>query len=397
MQSLNVLRLKKNEDRRLRAGHVWVYSNEIDTKESPLKSFIPGQEVRVEASDKTPLGIAYVNPHSLIVGRVFSRKMSDRLNQEFLAKKMKSAYELRQRLYPTPYYRLVFGESDGIPGLVVDRFGDTLSVQMNTAGIDSKKDMVLAALCEVIPEIKAILLRNDSSARLQEGLENAVVAGLGQPEEKVYLEENGARFYAPLWSGQKTGWFYDHRLNRLRLNDYVADQRVLDVFSYLGAWGIQAAKAGAKEVLCIDASPLAVEWIHENAALNQVDNKVKALCDDAFEALKKLHQAKEKYDVIILDPPAFAKKQKDLKEGLLAYQRINELALKLLDPNGILISCSCSMHVSDHDFLQTLRRASLGARCELQILERGHQAPDHPVHFAIPETDYLKMVIGRKL
>lgn len=392
-----VLRLKKNEDRRIRAGHLWIYSNEIDTSASPLKSFTPGQEVQVVAQDKTILGVAYVNPHSLITGRLFSRHPSDQLNLDFLVPKIKTALALRERLFPKPYYRLIFGESDGLPGLVVDRFGDALVAQLNTAGMDLKKDLIVDALRDALPDIQSILLRNDSPSRLQEGLATNVEAAFGTPPEKILLEENNTSFYAPLWEGQKTGWFYDHRLNRSRMAEYVKDQRVLDVFSYLGGWGIEAACFGAREVLCIDASPLATRWIQDNAELNKVQDKVKVLCDDAFDALKKLNQEKEKFDVIILDPPAFMKKQKDRKEGLLAYQRINELALKLLSPDGILASCSCSMHMSYDDLMQAIRRASLNAHCEVQVLERGHQAQDHPVHLAIPETDYLKMVLGRKV
>ncbi|MHB1946608.1 MAG: class I SAM-dependent rRNA methyltransferase [Gammaproteobacteria bacterium] len=397
MYQLPILRLKKNEDRRLRAGHLWVYSNEIDIKTTPLKSFTPGQEVRIEAHDKTPLGNAYVNPHSLISARIYSRKLSQRLDLAFLTDKITSALALRERLYDKPYFRLVFGESDGLPGLVVDRFADDLSVQINTAGMDTKTDVIIEALRTVLPQTRSILLRNDSPARLQEGLENTVTAGFGVPPEKVLLEENSTSFYAPLWAGQKTGWFYDHRANRARMHDYVANLRILDVFSYLGGWGVQAAKFGAKQIVCIDASPLATDAILSNAELNHVADRVQVICDDAFDALKNLHQDKEKFDVIILDPPAFAKKLKDKKEGLIAYQRINELALKLLVPDGILVSCSCSMHITMDDLLQAVRRASFQTQCEVQILERGHQAPDHPMHIAIPETDYLKMLIGRKL
>jgi 23S rRNA (cytosine1962-C5)-methyltransferase len=396
MTSLKKLRLKKNEDRRLRAGHVWTFSNEVDIAQTPLKNFSPGEEVLVEAYDKTILGVAYVNAHSLISARLFTRQRDERLNEAFLIQRINSALELRTRLYPKPYYRLIFGESDGLPGLIVDRFNDALSVQINTAGMDTKTTEIIAALRAALPEITSILLRNDSPTRLQEGLDNHVTAAYGTPPEKILLEENNAVFHAPLWQGQKTGWFYDHRLNRTRLQEYVADQRVLDVFSYLGGWGIQAANYGAKEVVCVDASPLSATWIKENAELNKVANKVSVIQDDAFDALKKLALNKELFDVIILDPPAFVKKQKDKKEGLLAYQRINEIALKLLPPGGILISCSCSMHMEYSDLVQAIRRAGLRHNDNLQIIERGHQGPDHPVHLAIPETDYLKMIIVRK-
>lgn len=392
-----MLRLKKNEDRRLRAGHVWIYSNEIDTQGTPLKNFTPGQEVTVQAYDHTPLGRAYVNPHSLITGRLFSREATTSLDVEFFCLRIRLALQWRARFYTQPFYRLIFGESDGLPGLVVDRFAETLVVQITTAGMELKKEHILAALRDVMPETQTILWRNDSRARTQEKLTQYVTAGFGVPSDKIIIEENGVNFAVPLLTGQKTGWFFDHRLNRLRLKDYVKGERVLDVFSYLGAWGIQAARFGATAVTCIDSSSLAAQYIKENAELNQIASTVNVYCEDAFIALKNLHQTGEKFGVIIVDPPAFVKKQKDLKEGLVAYQRINEAALKLLAPNGILISCSCSMHVSYLDLIQILRRAGLRTQQELQIVERGHQAPDHPVHLAIPETDYLKMVILRKI
>ncbi|MBV8801644.1 MAG: class I SAM-dependent rRNA methyltransferase, partial [Gammaproteobacteria bacterium] len=393
---LKKLRLKKNEDRRLRAGHVWIFSNEIDTATSPLKQFSPGEEVLIEAADKSILGTAYINPNSLITARLYSRRSQEHLNEDFFAQRILSALQFRERLYAKPYYRLIFGESDGLPGLIVDRFNDVLSVQINTAGMEIKTADIITALRKTLPDIKSILLRNDSPMRLQEGLENQVVAAFGEPPEKVIVEENNALFHAPLWEGQKTGWFYDHRLNRTRLKEYVSQKRVLDIFSYLGAWGIQAANYGANEVTCIDASPLATASIKENAELNHVTDKVSIIQDDAFDALKRLITHKELFDVIILDPPAFVKKQKDRKEGLLAYQRINEMALKLLSPNGMLISCSCSMHVEYTDLVQVIRRANLKHHFNLQIIERGHQSPDHPIHLAIPETDYLKMIIVRK-
>jgi 23S rRNA (cytosine1962-C5)-methyltransferase len=392
----SILRLKKNEDRRLRAGHVWIYSNEIDIKTTPLKSFSAGQVVSIQAHDKTMLGKAYVNPQSLISARLISRRVNDTFNQELIARRIETALSWREQMYAEPFYRLIFGESDNLPGLIVDRYGDHLVAQFNTAGMDSKCDIVVAALLQVLPATSSILLRNDSASRLQEGLTNSVSAGFGTPPEKVILIENGVQFNAPLWQGQKTGWFYDHRLNRSRLQAYVKDKSVLDVFSYLGGWGIQAAVFGASAVTCIDSSATAIAISDENAALNSVADKFTSICEDAFDALKNLLNEKKQFDVIILDPPAFVKKLKDKKEGLLAYQRINELAMKLLAPKGVLFSCSCSMHISPEELLQVIRRAGLQARVNCQLIERGHQAPDHPVHLAIPETDYLKMMVVRR-
>ncbi len=395
--SLPILYLKKGEDKRLREGHVWVYSNEVDIKKSPLKNFAPGEEVMVKTANQEAIGLAYINPHSLIAARLFSRSLKERLGVSLLTARLQQALGLRETLFDQPYYRLAFAESDLLPGLVIDRFGDHLVVQCNTFGMDLQKDALLTALQSILPQTQSLLFRNDSPIRQQEGLPLAVEAGLGKPPESVLIEENDTPFHVPLWKGQKTGWFFDHRLNRARLKAYVSGQRVLDVFSYLGGWGIQAARYGAKEVFCLDSSALACEWIHKNAELNQVQTKVQVLCEDAFTGLQKLHREKKKFEVIVLDPPAFIKKRKDQKEGWLAYQRLNTLALKLLSPTGVLISASCSMHLQVEDFTTLLQRASLAAASPLQLLERGHQGPDHPIHLAIPETDYLKAFILRRL
>lgn len=395
--SLPILYLKNGEDKRLREGHVWVYSNEVDIKKSPLSQFSPGEEVLVQAANQKILGVAYVNPHSLITARLFSRNLNDRLASPLLTQRLQQALKRREALFTEPYYRWAFAESDELPGLVIDRFGDHLVVQCNTFGMEKQREALLEAIQTSLPQTKSLLWRNDSPIRQQEGLPTVVEAGIGQPPEIVLIEENQIRFEIPLWQGQKTGWFFDHRLNRARLQNYVKGKRVLDVFSYLGGWGIQAACFGAKEVHCLDSSAFACEGISKNAALNQVQNKVQVHCEDAFEGLQKFYRDKMRFEVLILDPPAFIKKRKDQKEGLLAYQRLNTLALKLLCPGGILISGSCSMHLQSEDFIKLLQRASLAAHCPLQLLERGHQGPDHPIHLAIPETDYLKAMILSRL
>ena len=395
--SLARLQLKKGEDKRLREGHVWIYSNEVDIQKTPLKAFKPGEEVAVVAPNQEILGVAYVNPHSLISARLISTNLEERLDQALLSKRLRQALTLRQGLFSSDHYRLVFGESDDLPGLVIDRYGDHLVAQINTYGMDLKKQELIAAIQETLPTIKSLLFRNDSSRREQEGLSKEVIIGFGEPPERTLIEENNTAFEIPLWKGQKTGWFFDHRLNRLRLKDYVKGQSVLDVFSYLGGWGIQAAKLGASSVYCIDSSAFACEWITKNAALNQVGSQVEAICEDAVAALQKLNKDKMKFEVIILDPPAFIKRRKDQKEGMLAYQRINALALRLLAPAGILISGSCSMHLSYTDLLKAVHGAAIQTKTHLQVLERGHQGPDHPIHIAIPETDYLKALILKRL
>ncbi|KAF0191741.1 MAG: 23S rRNA (cytosine1962-C5)-methyltransferase [Gammaproteobacteria bacterium] len=390
------LRLKKNEDRRLRAGHLWIFSNEVDVVTTPLGGFEAGQAVDIYDSRGKPLGSAYVNPQSLICARMISRLPGAVLDQALLVNRLKAALALRDTLFDKPFYRLVFGEGDRLPGLVIDRHGDTAVIQITTAGMERCKDAIIAALHEVVRP-SHIVLRNDAPLRKLEGLELYVTAAAGTAPEQTVIEENGARFAISPMSGQKTGWFYDHRLNRARMQQYVHGRRVLDVFSYSGAWGIQAAVAGAAAVTCIDSSARAVDELRENADLNAIHQPVVALVGDAFDALKTLRTESERYDVVIVDPPAFIKRKKDLKEGLQAYHRINEHALQLVEPGGILISASCSFHLERTTLREVLLKAAQRADVRLQILEQGHQAPDHPVHPAIPETDYLKSYICRVL
>ncbi len=383
------LYLKKNEDRRLRAGHVWVFSNEVDTGRSPLTAFAPGQAVRVLAAGGRPLGTGYVNPRSLISVRLVSTDPSAPYSPALLHERLRAALLLRERFFAGPYYRLAHAESDGLPGLIVDRYGEILVAQINTAGMERMRTHIIDGLRELVRPA-GVLLRNDGAGRALEGLPNEIEVAHGEIPETVTITENGCRFKVPLRQGQKTGWFYDHRANRARLPDYVKGRRVLDVFSYLGGWGVQAAAAGAAQVHCVEASAAAAEFIRDNAILNNVDARLTVEVEEAFTALKKLRESSQRFDVVILDPPAFARRRKDLRQGMEAYQRLNTLAMQVLNDDGIVISASCSSHVTAADFRNVVRQAGLKAQCSLQILEQGHQAPDHPVHPAIPETEYLK-------
>ena len=393
---LTFLRLKKNEDHRLRAGHVWIFSNEVDTSATPLTQFEPGQPILIEDAKGQVLGSGYVNPHALICARLVSREPKYMLDQSLLTHRLKVALSLRERLYDTPYYRLAFGDSDGLPGLVVDRYGDILVAQITTAGMEWLKNEIVAALTKVIRP-NAILFRNDASSRELEGLPGYVETALGEIPENVIVVENGLKFSVPLLTGQKTGWFYDQRPNRARFRHYVKGRRVLDVFSYLGAWGIQAAAAGAESVLCADSSPRAVDGIRHNAELNGVTAQVSAERDDAFDLLRRLRAARERFDVVVLDPPAFIKRKKDIKEGTQAYQRLNQMAMQVLSKDGILISCSCSYHLHRDSLRDILLKGSRHIDRFLEIIEEGHQGPDHPMHPAIPETGYLKAFFARLL
>ena len=392
--SLPVLYLKSNADKRLKRGHLWIYSNEVDVERSPLKSFELGAQVEVMSKSERSLGIATINPNNLICARLVSREVKYPLDKSLLVHRIKQALALREMVFPDACYRLIYGDSDLLPGLVVDRFYDYLVVQMSTAGMDAVKEEIVEALVQCL-QPKGILLKNDHSARTLEGLPLLVENPYGDMPEAVELLENGTRFLAPVVDGQKTGWFYDHRVNRALLQPMAKDKRVLDVFSYVGGWGVQMAQAGAKEVICVDSSTQALDWVAENAALNGVEARVQTLHGKAIEALKQLVDDKQRFDVVVMDPPAFIKRKKDQKKGEAAYRHINELAMRLLGRDGLLVAGSCSMHLGKETLVDIVRGAGRHLDRHVQIIAQGGQGADHPVHPAIPETDYLKAVFAR--
>jgi 23S rRNA (cytosine1962-C5)-methyltransferase len=392
-RTLPKLVLRKNEERRLLAGHSWIYSNEVDTGKSPLVDFQPGDAVAVLSASGRQLGSAYVNPHSLICARLYSRSAHAVLDEALLERRLRVALELRERLFDQPCYRLVFGESDGLPGLVIDRYDAIFVVQLATAGMERVRGALLETLHRMF-DPAGIVLRNDSPVRLLEGLTQEVEV-LGAVPEIVTVEEGGVQFRVPLLAGQKTGWFFDQRANRHALLKYVPGQDVLDLFSYVGAWGLQAARAGARTVTCVDASATALESLQQSAALNELQERVTIQQGDAFAVLQSLRDAGRQFGVVVVDPPAFIKRRKDMRKGEQGYARINEQAISLLAPGGILISCSCSMHLPPERLQQLLLQAATRQGRRLQLLERGFQAIDHPVHPAIAETAYLKALFCR--
>lgn len=385
--------LNSNADRRLKQGHLWIYSNEVNTQASPLKDMAMGQQVEVKNNSGKSLGLATVNPAGLICARIVSRNTKYPLDKSLLVHRIKQAQGLRDACFNKPFYRLIYGDSDLLPGLVVDRFGDYLVVQISTAGMEAVKAEIVEALQQALRP-KAILLRNDHSARSLENLPSEVET-FGDIPEAVEMEENGTRFFAPIAYGQKTGWFYDHRDSRAYLQNLCKGKRVLDVFSYVGGWGVQAAHAGASDVVCVDASETALDWVSENATLNGLEDSVSTIQGKAIQVLKDLIAAQERFDIVILDPPAFIKKRKDQKSGEAAYRHINELGMRLLGRDGILVSGSCSMHLERNTLNDIVRGAGRHLERHVQLIHQGGAGADHPVHPAIVETDYLKAVFSR--
>ncbi len=391
-----VLALKKGEDRRLRAGHLWVYSNEVDVESTPLSEFTPGEAVAVCDASGQAIGLGYVNPNSLICARLLQRGTARPLDRSLLVHRLNVALAMRERAFESPYYRLVFGESDALPGLVLDRFGDVVVGQIGTAGMERMKDDIAAAVDKVLRP-QALLWKNDSGIREMEGLPSEVVTAFGDVPRPLLVEEAGQTFAVDPIHGQKTGWFYDQRANRSRLHPWVRGARVLDLFSYVGAWGMRAAALGADQVLCVDSASYAVESTIDNALRNGLAGKVSAERGDAFEVLRTLRAGRQRFDVVILDPPAFIKRRKDHKEGLLAYRRLNEMAMQVLERDGILVTCSCSHHLGRDELLNAVQLGARHLDRQAQMLVPLHQDIDHPVHPAIPETDYIKGYIFRVL
>ncbi len=387
-KKLPTVLLRAGEDRRVRAGHPWAFSNEIlmdaDTKALPV-----GSLAILRAPGGEGLGLVTFNPHSLIAARILSRNPEAVVDALFLGRRLARAAALRDRLIGVPFYRLVHAEADGLPGVIVDRFGDALAVQINSAGMDRLTPVLIEALeAELSPA--AIVLKNDSPVRELEGLKREVVVAKGDMSDAVELIENGARFVADLSGGQKTGWFYDQRDNRRFMAARARDANVLDVYSYSGGFGVLAAKEGARSVVCVDRSQVALDAAQQAAKLNGVDDRMTFEKGEAFETLEKLGSSNRRFDVVICDPPAFVKSRKDLKTGAQGYRKLVRLAAPLVAPGGFFFVASCSHLVDPPLFAEQVRRGLHDARRSGRILLGSGAALDHPVHPSLPETAYLK-------
>jgi 23S rRNA (cytosine1962-C5)-methyltransferase len=383
--------MRPGTDKRVAGGHPWAYSNEIEMNEA-AKALPAGELVTLLRGDGRTLGAAMFNPHSLIAARVLSRDPTAEINQRFFEKRLQRALKLRERLVSVPYYRLIHAEADGLPGVVVDRFGDTVVVEVNSAGMDRLSE-ALAAAVDTVLKPATILIRGEGNARTMEGLSPMSRFAKGGLEGPIELQENGVKFLADPAGGQKTGWFYDQRENRALTSRFANGGSFLDCYSYTGGFGIQAAAAGATQVLAVDRSEAALDLLKRAAALNGVETKVTAQRGEAFEVLEQLIADKKRFGVVSADPPAFVKSRKDLNVGSKAYRKLARLACQTVEPGGILFIASCSHNMPAADFAtQVSRGIHEGGRSAKQLYATG-AAPDHPVHPFLPESAYLKALI----
>lgn len=389
-----IVTLKKGEGRTLKAGGMWVFDNEID---SVMGAFENGDIVTIQDFDGYFLGYGYINMHSKIRIRLLSRKKDAVIDAVFMEQRVRDAWNYRKETIDTDSCRLIFGEADFLPGIVIDKFSDVLVVESLALGIDRWKlvivDLVKKILAEDGVQIRGVYERSDAKVRLQEGMERSK-GFIGEPfDTKVEIVENGVRYQVDVEDGQKTGFFLDQKNNRASIHRICKGKKVLDCFTHTGSFALNAGIAGAESVIGVDASQLAVDQATENAKLNGLEDRVKFICEDVFELLPRLEGEGEKFDVVILDPPAFTKSRNSIKNAVKGYREINLRGLKLVKNGGYLVTCSCSHFMDPQLFAKTIREAANGAHKRLRQVEFRTQACDHPILWAADESYYLKFYI----
>ncbi len=389
-----VITLKKGEGRTIKSGGMWIYDNEIASVAGDCQ---PGSIVDVQDFDGYPMGKGFINPHSKIRIRMMTRKKDQEIDSAFLKMRLQDAWDYRKKTVDTSACRIVFGEADWLPGLVIDKFSDVLVVQSLALGIDRLKEEIIAALKGILEadgvQIRGVYERSDAKVRRQEGMELA--KGFLGPafDTKVEIQENGIRYLVDVKEGQKTGFFLDQKYNRKAIRPLCRGAEVLDCFTHTGSFALNAGAAGARKVLGVDASMLAIDQARENAALNGLEETVEFQCADVFELLPELERKGKKYDVVILDPPAFTKSRNSIKNAVKGYREINLRAMKLIKDGGYLATCSCSHFMDCELFAKTIRQAAANAHKRLRQVEYRTQAPDHPILWAAEESYYLKFYI----
>ena len=392
--SETIVTLKKGEGRTLKAGGMWVFDNEI---ESIMGRFENGSIVTVHDFDGYPMGRGFINQNSKIRIRLMTRNVNQEIDHEFLRDRVRMAWEYRKKTVDTGSCRVIFGEADFLPGLVIDKFSDVLVVESLALGIDRFKLEIVELLKEELQKdgirIRGVYERSDAKVRLNEGMERVKGFLSEEFDTNVEIVENGVKYLVDVKDGQKTGFFLDQKYNRLAIQKLCKDARVLDCFTHTGSFALNAAIAGAKEVTGVDASELAVEQAAKNAALNGVQDRAKFICQDVFELLPELEKQGEKYDVVILDPPAFTKSRNSVKNAIKGYREINLRAMKLVKDGGFLATCSCSHFMTYELFTETIGQAARNVHKRLRQVEFRTQAPDHPILWAADESYYLKFYI----
>jgi 23S rRNA (cytosine1962-C5)-methyltransferase len=391
MPSHPVIRIKQREGRRALAGAPWIFSNEL-AMDAAVKALAPGTLVNVLAPDNRALGTGYFNPHSLIAVRLLDPVPEAEIGDAFFASHFARALSRRAALYPEHFYRLIHAEGDGFPGLTVDRFDDTCVVQVTTAGMEALIEAMLEALDEVVSP-KHVILRNDTPTRLLEGLEQYVRSARGEMPSRISVLENGARYFADLAGGQKTGWYYDQRANRTFIAKFASGRSVLDCYCYTGGFGILSAKTGAREIAGIDSSAAALALAQDAAEANGVAATCRFVKADVFEELPRLAERRESFDIVAADPPPFVKSRKDLEVGARAYRKLARLAASVTAANGYLLLASCSHNMPRERFQQECAIGIARAGRRAALIRDAGAGPDHPIHPLLPETAYLKTLV----
>ena len=384
------IRLKKGTEEAIQKGMPWIYAGNI-VESSELIWVSPGSLVTIENTKGQFIGVGYYNHKSQIACRVLSLK-KETIDVDFFVKRLRTALALRERIIGVPYYRLIHSEVDGLPGLLVDRFGDVIVVQVGTAGMEVLQDLWIKAL-EIVLGPKAILLRNDTSSRALEGLEREVKLIKGDIPPLVTLQENGCSYLADLIHGQKTGWFYDQRDNRKMIADMAKDKTVIDVYSHSGGFGLLAAKQGASQVTMVDSSALALDLARQAAGINNLANPIEYVQEDAFAAMDRLHKAGNTYDIVLADPPAFVKTKKDIAAGLKGYEKVARHAAALTRPGGYLFVASCSHYAGRSAFNKAVIDGATKAGISVSIIKQTSASGDHPRHPALQQSEYLKGIL----
>lgn len=389
-----VVVLKKGEGRTLKSGGLWIYDNEI---QNIMGTCQDGDMVVVRDFDGYPMGKGFINRQSKIMIRMMTRNPNQEIDEEFLKLRVRNAWEYRKKTVDTSSCRIIFGEADFLPGLVIDKFSDVLVVESLALGIDKLKIYIVDYLKEILAEdgikVRGVYERSDAKVREKEGMKRTKGFIGEEFDTKVEIVENGVRYIVDVEDGQKTGFFLDQKYNRLAIHKLCEGAEVLDCFTHTGSFALNAGIAGAKEVTGVDASELAVAQATENAKLNGLEDRVKFICEDVFELLPRLEKEGKKYDVVILDPPAFTKSRSSIKNAVKGYREINLRGMKLVKEGGFLVTCSCS-HFMDYDlFTKTIHQAADNVHKRLRQVEFKTQAPDHPILWAADESYYLKFYV----